>query len=57
VKVGDLVKYTDPPRFAPGMGVILGFEERSPGVYVRWLSDFSVTLELDTMLEALSESR
>jgi hypothetical protein len=56
VKVGDLVRHTG----SLGMGIVVGPEEHpyeEEGSYVRWLWEDFVSLEMNSMLEALSEER
>jgi hypothetical protein len=56
VRVGDLVRHTG----SLGMGIVVGPEEHpyeEEGSYVRWLWEDFVSLEMNSMLEALSEER
>ena len=56
MRVGDLVRHTG----SLGMGIVVGPEEHpyeKGGSYVRWLWEGFVSLETNSMLEVINESR
>ena len=57
MKIGDLVRHTHIPAF--GVGLVTGRKKGSAGVFVRWLDPRlgSPSMEIDLMLEVISESR
>jgi len=60
VKVGDIVRYTDIPSM--GLGLVVGRQANSSGVFVKWLNPSrhtggNKTLEADIMLEVINGNK